>query len=503
MNEAKAIQVCGTGSGVGKSVITAALCRIFLEDGLKVAPFKSQNMALNSFVTEDGGEIARAQAIQAYACQLKPTTDMNPILIKPSSDTLAQIILQGKPVGNMSVYQYKEYKKLVYVKVKESLRRLQNKYEVVVIEGAGSPAEINLKKHDLVNLRIAALAKAPVILVGDIDKGGVFASLVGTLQLLDEKERSMVKGFIINKFRGDQRLLRPGIRFLEKYTGIKVLGILPYFLDIRVPEEDSLPPQANKKPLSNKTIKISVIYLQHISNFTDFDALQNERDVRLNFARSCRDLYDPDIIIIPGSKNTIGDLSYLKKCGLADKIVSLARSPHGPVLVGICGGYQMLGRVICDRENIESKHRKMSGLGILPIVTEMRPEKILCQVKARHLPSGREIIGYEIHHGRTRCLGKVKPLFKISRIGGGLRQKYDGVASADGRCWGTYIHGVFDHDAFRRHFLNSIRIRKGWLPLAPGEKFNTDGHIAKLAKLVRANLDMDSLYNIMGIGRYH
>jgi len=503
MKKAKSIQVCGTGSGVGKSVVACALCRIFLEDGLSVAPFKSQNMALNSFVTEDGGEIARAQAIQAYACQLKPTTDMNPILIKPSSDTFAQIIMQGKPVGNMSVYQYKEYKKLVYVKVKESLRRLQNKYEVVVIEGAGSPAEINLKKHDLANLRIAALAKAPVILVGDIDKGGVFASLVGTLQLLDEKERSMIKGFIINKFRGDQRLLRPGIRFLEKYTGIKVLGILPYFLDIRVPEEDSLPPQANKKPISNKTIKISVIYLPHISNFTDFDALQNEGDVRLNFVRNCEDLENPDIIIIPGSKNTIGDLSYLKKCGLADKIVSFLRQPHGPVLVGLCGGYQMLGRVIRDHKNIESKQREIAGLGILPIVTEMRPKKILTQVEARHLPSGKEITGFEIHHGRTRYCGKVKPLFRVSHIKVRAKQEYDGIASADGRCWGTYIHGVFDCDGFRRHFLNGIRSKKGWPALTKTEKYNAGGDITKLAKLVRANLDMDTLYKIMGIRRHN
>ncbi len=246
MKKIKAIQVCGTGSGVGKSIINCALCRIFLQDGYSVAPFKAQNMALNSFVTEEGGEIGRAQATQALACHIKPTVDMNPILIKPTSDTSAQIILQGKPVKNMSVYEYKNYKKMVFGKIKESFNRLKKDFEIIVIEGAGSPAEINLKSHDLVNLKIAKFAKAPVILVGDIDRGGVFAWLIGTLQLLTKEERKIIKGFIINKFRGDKRLLMPGIRFLENYTGKKVLGVIPYYHDINIPEEDSLSEESKK-----------------------------------------------------------------------------------------------------------------------------------------------------------------------------------------------------------------------------------------------------------------
>ena len=319
MKKAKAIQVCGTGSGVGKSVIVCGLCRIFLEDGYAPVPFKAQNMALNSFVTEDGGEMGRAQVIQARACRLKPVVDMNPILMKPSTDTSAQIILQGKPVKTMAVYGYKKYKKLAFPEVKESFTRLSKKYGVVVIEGAGSPAEINLRNQDIVNLRMAKFAKAPVLIVGDIDKGGVFAWLVGTLQLLTAEERKMVKGFIINKFRGDKRLLQPGITFLEKYTGIKVLGVVPYFADIKIPEEDSV---SIEKPVgtvfSKKKIKVSVIYLPHISNFTDFDALEREPDVQLRYVRYPGEIDHSDIIIIPGTKNTISDFHYFRKSGLAE-----------------------------------------------------------------------------------------------------------------------------------------------------------------------------------------
>lgn len=498
MREAKAIQICGTGSGVGKSILAAALCRIFLQDGYQVAPFKSQNMALNSFVTEGGEEIGRAQALQALASRIKPTADINPILIKPTSNTRAQIILHGKPVKSMSVYEYKDYKKLVFGRVKESFKRLRDKYEVVVIEGAGSPAEVNLKSHDLVNMKIARLAKAPVIIVGDIDKGGVFAWLIGTWQLLSEDERKMVKGFIINKFRGDKRLLRPGITFLERYTGIKVLGVVPYLRDLKIPEEDSLPEESKKKAfVSGRKVKISVVCLPHMSNFTDFDAFKLEPDVALEYVKGREELDSPDAVIIPGTKNTIEDLDYLKSCGLADKIVSVFRSNPAAVLVGVCGGYQILGEKIYDRKNIESRRREIDGLGILPVITEICSGKVLSQVTASHLFSGDEVRGYEIHHGRTKIKGSSRPLFKIIRLGNKKVGRRDGVMSRDGRSWGTYIHGVFDNDTFRRHFINDLRKRKGWRVSDAVGNYNVDGEIDKLASAVRGNIDLDMLYKIL------
>ena len=499
MKETKTFMIQGTGSGVGKSVLVTALCRIFLQDGFSVCPFKAQNMALNSFVTEEGGEIGRAQATQAQAGKIKPTPDMNPILIKPTQDTSAQIVVQGKPVRNMSVYEYKDYKDEAFGKVKESFRRLRKEYEVVIIEGAGSPAEINLKKQDLVNMKTARISNSPVILVGDIDRGGVFAWLIGTLQLMTNQERKMIKGLIINKFRGDKRLLRPGINFLEKYTGIKVLGVIPYFHDIKIPEEDSLPVESQKKKVSasKRTIKIDVVRLPHLSNFTDFDAFKLEPDVSLRYVRRCEDLDNPDAVIIPGTKNTIEDLDYLQKCGLAGRIISIFRSRPEVILVGVCGGYQILGERIYDRKNVESRKREIKGLGILPVVTEICPEKVLSQVKARHLSSGNGVVGYEIHHGRTKTAGNSKPLFEIVRFGDKKIKRYDGAITRDGRCWGTYIHGVFDSDTFRRHFLNNLRKNKGWPAQGFGTTYDIDGEIDKLADLVRENINLNLLYNIL------
>lgn len=503
MKRAKAIQVCGTGSGVGKSVINVALCRIFFQDGHSVAPFKAQNMALNSFVTSEGAEIGRAQAVQAYASKIKPIAEINPILIKPTSNTKAQIILLGKPVANMSVYEYRDYKKLVFGKVKESLKKLMGRFEVVVIEGAGSVSEINLKRHDLVNMKIARIAKAPVIIVGDIDKGGVFASLVGTLQLMTAGERRMVKGFIINKFRGDKRLLKGGINFLEKYTGVKVLGVIPYFNGINIPEEDSLSEKSQKKTAGPKTaLKIDVIHLPHISNFTDFDALEQEPDVSLRYVKRSDELDSPDLIIIPGTKNTIEDLQYLKKAGLIKRIIAVFQSRPSTVLAGICGGFQMLGERIWDKGGVESKIKKIDGIGVLPLTTKFSPGKILSQVKARHLSSDIEVSGYEIHHGLTTinhsaCPGDPRPLFEILEAGNKGAKKYDGIITADKRCWGTYIHGVFDNDRFRRHFLNELRRRKGWQDLPATGSYDIDKEIDKLAHLVRTNIDLDLLYKIL------
>ncbi len=492
---AKTIQVCGTGSGVGKSIIAAGLCRIFLQDGFKVAPFKAQNMALNSFVTKESGEIGRAQAVQAQACKIEPTVDMNPILIKPISDRKAQIIVKGKPLRNMSVYEYINYKKRASAIVLKSFQRLADEYELIVIEGAGSPAEINLRSHDIVNMKMAKLADAPVILVGDIDKGGVFAWLVGTLELLDNEERSQVKGFIINKFRGDKRLLKGGINFLERRTGLKALGVIPYFKDIRIPEEDSVPLEQRAK--ATKLINIAVIKLPHISNFTDFNALENEPDVRLSYLDNLDQLNSQDAIIIPGTKNTIEDLIWLKQTGFAKRILSTLYSLLSTNLIGICGGYQMLGQKIFDLDRIESRNRQIDGLNVLPIVTNFEKEKILAQVKAKEIISNLEVAGYEIHHGRTKYIKSYQPLFEIIERQGRKVKDFDGAISKNGTVWGTYIHGIFDKDIFRRDFLNRVRQKKGWSVVSKTTNFNLDKEFDKLAELLRKNIDMKLLYRIL------
>lgn len=495
---AKAIQVCGTGSGVGKSVIVAGLCRIFLQDGFKVAPFKAQNMSLNSFVTREGGEIGRAQAMQAEACRLEPSVDMNPVLLKPTSDTGSQVILRGKPVGNMSAVKYKGYKGRAGAEALRSFKRLKSDFEIIVIEGAGSPAEVNLKSHDIVNMKMAAAAGAPVILVGDIDRGGVFAWLIGTLDLLTKSEQKMVKGFIINKFRGDKRLLKSGIDFLEKRTGIEILGVIPYFKDIKIPEEDSVAleerrPAAGDGRQGAKKVDIAVIKLPYTSNFTDFDALESEADVRLRYISDSDGLNGANVIIIPGTKNTIKDLIWLRRSGLAAKILSALDSKPQAVLIGICGGYQMLGRVIYDSEKVESSLTEIEGLGLLPIGTAFGPEKVLSQTEAVEIGTGIELEGYEIHHGRTVNLEACDPVFKIRD-----QKRTDGTRIENGRIWGTYLHGVFDNAVFRRNFLNEARGRIGLGPLPAGDgRFKLDDELDKLAELVRGNIDMKLLYKIL------
>lgn len=497
-----AIQICGTGSGVGKSIIVAALCRIFLQDGYRVCPFKAQNMALNSYVTLDAGEMGRAQVVQAQACGIEPTVDMNPILIKPTSNTGAQIIVRGKPLGSMSALRYVKYKNKGLEVVRKSFKRLSYEYEIVVMEGAGSPAEINLKSHDIVNIKMAKYAQAPVILVGDIDKGGVFAWLIGTLELLTKQERKMIKGIIINKFRGDKTLLKTGIDFLQRRTGIKVLGVIPYFKDIKIPEEDAVPLDnfIEKQEKKERRLNIDVIYLPHISNFTDFDALEREGDVRLRYVRSPQVLDNPDIIIIPGTKNTISDLKYLKKSGMAGKILSIIHSNSSTILVGICGGYQMLGTKIYDRQHLESGLKKTDGLKVLSIQTHLQREKVLARVKAKDLLSGKEVSGYEIHHGYTKITGDYQPAFEIFQRNGEQTKYFDGVRSNDKRIFGTYIHGIFDSGHFRRDFLNRARQKKRWPALAHKEVFNLNEEFDKLAKMVRENIDIDLLYKILKEG---
>lgn len=511
---AKSIMIQGTGSSVGKSVLVTALCRMFLQDGLRPCPFKAQNMALNSFVTQDGGEMGRAQVTQAHAAGLAPCVDMNPVLIKPTTERKAQIIVQGKPVANMQAKEYNSYKKRALTAALESLYRLKKKYGIIVIEGAGSPAEINLKKHDIVNMKIAEAADSPVILAADIDKGGVFASLVGTLELLTEQERKRIKGFIINKFRGDKNLLKPGLSFLEKRTGKPVLGVVPYFKDIMLPEEDSVALEnkiqcscpiywAKKGALDRKTnaqtINITVIRLPYISNFTDFDALEKEPDVRLRYVGNREELDGANVIIIPGTKNTITDLAWLKRTGIFEKILSAVTdlSPSTfhlrPILIGICGGYQMLGEYIYDSTGIESRQKNVTGLGLLPITTKFMPEKVLSQTTAVEIKTGIELKGYQIHHGRAINLNGASPVFRVKG-----KKSFDGVEANEGRVWGTYLHGIFDNDIFRRDFLNRVRNNLGLKALCPSRpRFSLDNEFDKLADLVRKNIDMKLLYRIL------
>lgn len=490
-----AVMFQGTSSNVGKSILTAALCRILLQDGYRVAPFKSQNMSLNSFVTRDGGEMGRAQVVQAYASRLDPEWRMNPILLKPNTDTGAQVIVQGKPVGNMDVGQYIDFKPQAFAKAQEAYQSLAQEFEVIVLEGAGSPAEINLKSHDIVNMRMAEAAEAPVLLIGDIDRGGVFASFVGTMELLADWERRLVAGLVINRFRGKQSLLEPAITFTERQTGCPILGVVPYLRDLGLPEEDSVSFKEKAFDASisrERELEIAVIDLPHISNFTDFDCLRLEPDILLRIIRHPRDLDHPAAIILPGSKNVIGDLHYLKTNGMDQQIAALARE-GGTEIVGICGGFQMLGREIADPYGIESGGRTLAGLDLLPVNTVLEREKTLTRVKARHQESRFFVEGYEIHHGQTQG-ENLKPCF-VRDDGQAL-----GAGTADGMIWGTYLHGVFDADEFRRWFIDRLRIRRGLIPQGKVLfRYELEPALDRLADTVRQTLDINQIYRIMGL----
>jgi len=505
----KAIMIQGTGSSVGKSIIVTALCRIFYQDGFRVAPFKAQNMALNSFITKDGKEMGRAQVVQAEACGIEATVDMNPILMKPTSEVGSQIIVCGKPIGNMQAQEYRNYKSKLISVVKDSFLKLAHHYELIVIEGAGSPAEINLKEDDIVNMRMAQIADCPVLLVADIDKGGAFAWVVGTLELLTIKERNRIRGIIINKFRGDKEILQPGLNYLERKTKKPVLGIIPYFRDIQIEEEDSVNSEKNRyytQPELGK-INIEVLYLPHISNFTDFDPLEREEGISLRYVKIGERSSAPDLLIIPGSKNTLNDLYYLKKSGYQKEISN--RLKKGTVIVGICGGWQMLGRELYDPEHTGSSREKIGGLGLINGVTTLKSKKITFQVRAHLLPNPffniqDELVGYEIHTGETILSGDEKPLFKITQRGSIQTDINDGVVSKKGMVWGTYIHGIFDNSSFRRSFINFLKSKKG-LMISNGVNQDRisyqeqkDREYDRLACLIRDNLDMDKIYHILG-----
>jgi cobyric acid synthase CobQ len=489
-----ALMIQGTSSNAGKSVLVAALCRIMLQDGVRVAPFKSQNMSLNSFVTRDGGEMGRAQVVQAQACRLDPDVRMNPILLKPNSDTGCQVIVRGRPVGNMRVGEYVCYKPQAFAVAKECYDSLAAEFDAVVLEGAGSPGEVNLKSHDIVNMRMAEHARAPVLIVGDIDRGGVFASFVGTLEVLAPWERRLVAGWIVNRFRGDPSLLDDALTYTLAHTGRPVWGVVPYLPDLNLPQEDSVAFKSGDLDghgaRDGRAVEVAVIDLPHISNFTDLDPFRVESDVRLRIIRSAAELNQPDAVLLPGSKNTLADLEYLRRSGLAERIARLA-DRSATEIVGLCGGLQMLGRRICDPQGIESAAQRSEGLGLLGVETVLAPEKTLVRTSARHAPSGLEVTGYEIHHGRTAA-ELARPV--LTRPDG----EVVGVAATDERIWGTYLHGIFDSDLFRRWFVDRLRIRRGWPPLGKVIGcYDIEPALDRLADVVRQSVRMKDIYQLM------
>ncbi|RMG93586.1 MAG: cobyric acid synthase [Candidatus Dadabacteria bacterium] len=495
---AKVLMLQGTGSDVGKSVLVAGLCRLLRQEGVRVAPFKPQNMALNSYITAEGGEMGRAQVVQAEAAGVEPHTDMNPVLLKPTTDVGAQVILQGKVYGNMKAREYHAFKPRAREVALESFRRLARRFEVILVEGAGSPAEINLREGDLANMGFALEVGAPVVLVGDIDKGGVFASLVGTLELLAPEERDLIRGFLVNKFRGDPSLLEPAFREITARTGRPFLGVVPYFRDIFIQEEDGIHREVVAARGGDGGVRIAVVVPNRISNFTDFDPFLAEPGVRLEFVWPGERLGRADAVILPGSKNTVDDLHALWRSGLADEI--LENRKRGAYVVGICGGYQMLGRWVRDPLGVESANREARGLGLLDVETEMEPEKITAQSEGRlrpgalaWAPEGDPLQGYEIHMGRTRLGPEARPLLDLRRRGGDPWHP-DGAVSPDGRVFGTYLHGLFDNDGFRRAFLSLFREGAADSPSFARQK--EEGY-DRLADLLRRSLDLPAFWRIL------
>lgn len=511
---AKALMYLGTGSDVGKSVLAAAYCRILRQDGFRVAPFKAQNMALNSFITPEGGEMGRAQVVQAEAAGVAPHVDMNPILLKPTCQMGSQVIVHGRPVGNYTASEYYQFKKELASVVRESYERLAGRYDIIVLEGAGSAVELNLKEHDLVNFSMAAMADARCVLVGDIDRGGIFAALLGSTLLMTPEERARMIGFMVNKLRGDPRLFESGIEIIESRSGLPVLGVIPHFDHIALQEEDSVALRrrmergARGREGGSARLSIGVVRLPFISNYTDFDCFEQEAGVDLVYFDGPRRVFDFDAIVLPGSKNTLEDLDHLKRTGLAEALVASVKS--GSTVVGLCGGYQMLGRMVRDPHGVESGLRQVEGLGLLNMETEMFPDKITSQVEAEVLETAamdglgsERVRGYEIHMGRSTPGAGAQPLFRITRRDGLTVDFEDGLSSADGRVWGTYIHGVFDSDPFRRSFLRVLQSRSGKrnVPLSEGYSYAEwkERQYELLAEHVRRHTDVRRIYDAMGL----
>ena len=489
---AKVIMIQGTMSNSGKSVIAAGLCRIFSDAGFRVAPFKSQNMALNSFITKEGLEMGRAQVMQAECARTEPLAIMNPILLKPVSDVGSQVIVNGKVVGNMKAAEYFGRKKEYIKDIMSAFETLSDKYDIVVVEGAGSPVEMNLKKDDIVNMGLAKLLNAPVLLVGDIDRGGVFAQLLGTLDLFEESERARVKGLIVNKFRGDPRLFEDGIRILEDRGKTKVVGVVPY-MNVRLDDEDSLSERFGKKTVGS--FDIAVLRLSHISNFTDFDTFEQMKEVSVRYVTKPYELGDPDLIIIPGTKNTISDLQAIKESGLAEAVKR--KAAKGCCVIGICGGYQMLGRSVSDPRGVEVGGEQ-EGLGLLPVDTVLEDEKVRTNYTGRIVGAtgmlsdlaGADVSGYEIHMGRT------EPLEKLHEFTSGE------TGYCKGNVYGTYVHGFFDKKEVAGAVIRSIARARGKTVSTDGlldyDDFK-DSQYDLLAAGLKESLDMDYIYKVMGL----
>ena len=487
----KVIMVQGTMSNAGKSLIVAGLCRIFKQDGYQVAPFKSQNMALNSFITEEGLEMGRAQVMQAEAAGVCPSVCMNPILLKPTNDVGSQVIVEGEVLGNMSAREYFAYKKKLIPYILTAFTKLEKQADIIVIEGAGSPAEINLKKDDIVNMGMAQLVDAPVLMVGDIDRGGVVAQLIGTLMLLEEEERARVKGLVINKFRGDKTILDPGVEMLEQRAGVKVAGVVPY-MHLELEDEDSLSGQLEKKEVG--VIDLAVIRLPRISNFTDFHVFEQMEGVSVRYVSSVKELGNPDMIILPGSKNTMGDLKWMRQNGLESAVKKFAM--YAPVW-GICGGYQMLGRTLSDPNSVE-EGGSMYGMGLLDMETVLLAEKTRKQAKGHFAKiqgifselSGMDLHGYEIHMGQTVSQTRTPVV--------SLGEKADGAFC--GNVYGSYIHGIFDGKQIAPCIVNILAKRKGvtWkVDVSYDYEALKERQYDELAQQLRQHMDIEYVYSIL------
>ena len=485
----KTLMIQGTTSDAGKSTLVAALCRVFANQGIKVAPFKPQNMALNSAVTNDGGEIGRAQALQAIAAKVEPETDFNPILLKPNSDTGAQVIIHGKAISNMEAGKYHDYKKVAMDAVITSHERLAKRFDLLLVEGAGSPAEINLRENDIANMGYAEKVDCPVIIIADIDKGGVFAHLVGTLALLSGSEQARVKGFVINRFRGDISLLQGGLDWLEQYTGKPVLGVLPYLHDLTLDAEDAV---AINNNVTHATINIAILLVPHISNHTDFDALRLHPNINVNYIRHTQVIPDVDLIILPGSKNVLGDLSFLINEGWDNQIKRHLR--YGGKVLGICGGMQMLGNIIYDPEGVESSLKRVSGLALCDFETTLTSQKVLSKVTATLKLNNRQTLcsGYEIHAGVSKGNALKTPLITFSQHPNGF--KTDGFISDDNAIAGTYLHGLFDEPNATMEILKWVKPDLNIDPISIDT--HREQQLARLATMCETHLDIAQITSI-------
>ena len=498
---AKSLMVQGTMSGVGKSLLVAGLCRVLAQDGVRVAPFKSQNMALNSAITAEGLEMGRAQVVQAEAAGIEPTVAMNPILLKPTTDMGSQVIVRGKSLGTMAARDYFAFRHTLKDQIMEAYEELASSYDVILVEGAGSPAEVNLKRDDIVNMGLAQMVDAPVALVGDIDRGGVFAQLIGTMMLLEDHERQRVKGSIVNKFRGDVTILEPGLDILRAKMGVPVLGVVPY-MQLDIDDEDSLSDRLAMRAGAG-LVDVAVVRLPKISNFTDFIALEAAEGIGLRYVSRPAELGNPDLIILPGTKSTMDDLRWLRTTGLEAAI--LRASDRSCAVLGICGGYQMLGELISDPEGMEAAG-EMAGMGLLPVQTVFGREKRTVQSEGTFgevggvlsALSGQPVLGYEIHMGRTKRRGG-QPLITLGR--GGTDHVEDGCQC--GNVYGCYLHGLFDHAAVTNALARALLLAKGLDPQA-AQAFDMVSYRQEqydlLASGVRSSLDMERIYQIIEEG---